>query len=76
MREQDPNTYQDWPQLQNALKVSARRVLHAQGAWWSGHVVHGSCAHSSGELLLHRMLQKTTKLTDYKHWFFILLLDK
>lgn len=31
VREQDPDAYQDRSQLQDALKVPARRLLHAQG---------------------------------------------
>ena len=31
VREQDPDTYQDRPQLQDALQIPPGRLLHAQG---------------------------------------------
>lgn len=31
--EQDPDSYQDRPQLQNALPIPACRLLHTKGTW-------------------------------------------
>ena len=42
---QDPDTYQDRPQLQNAFAFPSCGVLHTQGAGWPGDVVYGSRPH-------------------------------
>lgn len=45
VREQDSNPYQDRPQLENALEIPARRVLHTEGVGRIRNVVDGSRAH-------------------------------
>ena len=45
--EQDPDTYQDRPQLKDAEPISTGRVLHTEGARRSRHVVNGPRADST-----------------------------
>lgn len=52
VREQDTDPHQDRSQLENALAIPARRVLHAQGAGRARHVVYGTCVDSTGKLIL------------------------
>src|SRR5690606_16693079 len=45
VREQDPDTRQDRPQLEDALALPARRLLHPEGARRPRHALHGPRAH-------------------------------
>lgn len=51
MREQDPDANQDRSQLENAVAVPARRVLHAQGAGRTRYAVYGPRVDSTGEII-------------------------
>ena len=45
VREQDPDADQDRPQLEDAVAVPARRLLHAEGIGRSRDVEYGPRAH-------------------------------
>ena len=47
VREQNPDSYQDWLELQNAEPFPAGCVLHPQGVGRPGNVIHGTRAHTA-----------------------------
>lgn len=52
MREQNPDSYKDWSQLQNAFPFPARRVLHAERVGRAWYAVHGTRVDSTGKLTM------------------------